>query len=469
MIKRKKLWIKAVSAGLCLVLLLHTGISALAVNSSVSNLENEISEEERKEEEARAEARYYQGLYDELQKDLDQANEELDALLDEITETEERLVEAQAEVERCAQKQEENEALLKQQKETMSKRIRYMYEQQNGSIWELLTGAKSLAEVFNSADYIRSLSEYDGKMMEAYKETLAESVRLKEESEENAAAVSALLEELSGKQADMADKVQALVDKMTAFQEKIDESEAAARTYADAAAQKKKELEEIKLAIRLAEEEAARKREEEARKAAEAEAARKAAEAAAAAEDARKKAEEDAARARQQAAASANSGSSGSNSGSNSGSQPSNLRWALNDKRGVGSTNIDPNAMNPTGHTNLELLASILECECGSQPYDAQVAVANVIFNRILDPRWQTTLYDVIMGRGQFTPVDNGTLAISLAKGARATCVNIARDCFNGARSLDRRWMYFCDFNDWRNNPRKYTEYMIMGAHIFYY
>ncbi|MBQ6196299.1 MAG: cell wall hydrolase [Lachnospiraceae bacterium] len=465
MIKRKKFWIKAVSAGLCLVLLLHTGISARAVDRSVSELEDEISEEERKEEEARAEARYYQGLYDELQKDLDQANEELDALLDEITETEERLAEAQAEVERCAQKQEENEALLKQQKETMSKRIRYMYEQQNGSIWELLTGAKSLAEVFNSADYIRSLSEYDGKMMEAYKETLAESVRLKEESEANEAAVAALLDELTLKQADMADKVQALVDKMTAFQEKIDESEAAAQTYADAVAQKKKDLEELKLAIRLAEEEAARKRAEDARKAAEAEDARKAAEAAAAAEDARKKAEEDAARAKQQAAASANSGSSGSNSGS----QPSNLRWALNDKRGVGSTNIDPNAMNPTGHTNLELLASILECECGSQPYDAQVAVANVIFNRILDPRWQTTLYDVIMGKGQFTPVDNGTLAISLAKGARATCVNIARDCFNGARSLDRRWMYFCDFNDWRNNPRKYTEYKIMGAHIFYY
>ena len=73
------------------------------------------------------------------------------------------------------------------------------------------------------------------------------------------------------------------------------------------------------------------------------------------------------------------------------------------------------------------------------------------------------------MGRGQFTPVDNGYLAIVLAKGARQNCVNIARDCFNGARVLDTKWMYFCDFNDWRNHPRNYTEYTILGAHIFYY
>ena len=164
------------------------------------------------------------------------------------------------------------------------------------------------------------------------------------------------------------------------------------------------------------------------------------------------------------AAAAASSGNTGSTA-----NQPSDLRWALNDARGVGSINIDPNAVNPTGHTNLELLAALLECECGSQPYDAQVAVANVVFNRIQSPTWQTTLYDVIMGRGQFTPVDNGTLAISLAKGARQNCVNIARDCFNGARALDTRWMYFCDFNDWRRNPRRYTEYQVLGAHIFYY
>ena len=464
-----------------LALLMILGTCTYTSAGSVSGLENDISEQEKKEQEARAEAAYYQGLYDELQKDLQAAQEEIDTLLDEMLETDRRLTEAEAEVEYCTQLIEENTATLAEQKAAMAKRIQYMYEQQGSSFWEVLTGARSLAEVMNSADYISSLSEYDSKMMEAYKAALAESERRKEESVAKKDEITACRDELIEKQTAMAEKTQDIVDKMNDFQEKIKASTAAAETYAAQAAQKKYELEQLKLAIRRAAEEAARKKaEEEARKKAEAEAearkkaqeeaAAKAAAAAAAAEAALKKAEEEAAAAAAAAAAANNQGNSSSNSsGSSSSGLPSDLRWKLNDKRGVGSVNIDPNAVNPTGKTNLELLAALLECECGSQPYNAQVAVANIVFNRILSPRWQTTLYDVIMGRGQFTPVDNGYLAIVLAKGARQTCVNIARDCFNGARVLDTKWMYFCDFNDWRSRPRNYTEYQVLGAHIFYY
>ena len=461
------------SAAICLVImLLCPGISVHA--KTVSGLEDEISEEERREQEAKAEQAYYQGLYDELQEELEQAQEEIEELFDEMLETNRRLTEAEAEVERCTQLIEDNTAVLAEQKEAMAKRIQYMYEQQSASFWEVLTGARSLAEVMNSADYIASITEYDNKMMEAYKEALAESERLKEESVAKKEEIIVFRDELLDKQTEMAEKTQTIIDKMNSFQEKISASEAAAKTYAAQAAQKKYELEVLKLEIRRAAEEEARKKAEEERKRKEEEARRKAEEERKRqeeearrkeeeerkkAEAARKKAEEDAAAAAAAAAAASY----------NAGSQPSDLRWKLNDKRGVGSTDIDPNAMNYTGHTNLELLASLLECECGGQPYNAQVAVGNVVFNRILSPRWQTTLYDVIMGRGQFTPVDNGTLAISLAKGARQNCVNIAKACFNGARVLDTKWMFFCDFNDWRNNPRSYTEYKILGAHIFYY
>ena len=470
---------RLLAAGFCLLMILCAALPAGA--GSVSDLEGDISEEEKKEQEARAEAAYYRGLYDELQAELDEANAEIEALFDEMLEVSRQISEAEAEIERYTAQQEENEGTLAEQKETMAKRIQYLYEQQGSSFWEVLTGARSLAEVMNSADYIRSMSEYDSRMMESYKATLAETERLKEESIAKKDEILALRDDLLVKQSDMAEKTQDIVDRMNDFQAKINASEKAAETYAAEAAQKKYELEQLKLAIRKAEEEAARKREEEARRRAEearrqaeaeaeaqriaeAEAKRIAeAEAAArAAEEARKRAEEEAAAAA--AAAAENAGNSGS-----AADQAADLRWMLNDTRGVGSIDIDPNAVNYTGHTNLELLASLLECECGSQPYEAQVAVGNVVFNRILSPRWQTTLYDVIMGKGQFTPVDNGTLAISLAKGARQTCVNIARDCFNGARSLDTRWMYFCDFNDWRQNPRSYTEYQILGAHIFYY
>ncbi len=500
----KKYLLRSIAVLLCFVLLLQqAGLPVKA--KTVPGLEDEISEEERKEAEARAEAARYQALYDDLQQELEKANAALDALLDEIAEVDRNLADAQEAVELYTLQQADNEALLEEQKDAMSKRIQYMYEQQSGSFWEVLTGAKSLAEVLNSADYIRSLSEYDNKMMEEYKATLAESKRLKEESLKTEAQILALQEDLAAKQAEMDEQVQGIVDKMSEFQQLVSDSEAAAEKYAAEAAQKKSELEALKLAIRRAEEEAARKRAEEARRKAEEEAARKRAEeeearkraeaaaaAAAAAEEARRKAEEEeeaARRAAEEARRKEEEGKKEEETGGDNqtpggdtpdpgtsetpdpgtSETPANLRWALNDSRGSGSVSIDPYAVNPTGHTNLELLASILECECGGQSYEAQVAVANVIFNRILDPRFQTTLYDVIMGVGQFTPVDNGMLRVSLLKGARQVCVDIAKDCFNGARSIDTRWLYFCSPASWNNTPKKHTEYMMLGGHVFYY
>ena len=467
--RMKKHLLKSLAALLCFALLLQqAGLPVKA--KTVPGLEDEISEEERKEAEARAEAAHYQSLYDDLQKDLEKANAALDALLDEIAEVDRNLADAQEAVELYTRQQADNEVLLEEQKGAMSKRIQYMYEQQSGSFWEVLTGAKSLAEVLNSADYIRSLSEYDNKMMEEYKATLAESKRLKEESLKTEEQILALQEDLAAKQAEMDEQVQGIVDKMSEFQQLVSDSEAAAEKYAAEAAQKKSELEALKLAIRKAEEEAARKRAEEARRKAEEEARRKAEEeeeaARRAAEEARRKEEE----AKKEEETGGNNETPGGDTPDPGTSEtPANLRWALNDSRGSGSVSIDPYAVNPTGHTNLELLASILECECGGQSYEAQVAVANVIFNRILDPRFQKTLYDVIMGVGQFTPVDNGMLRVSLLKGARQVCVDIAKDCFNGARSIDTRWLYFCSPASWNNTPKKHTEYMVLGGHVFYY
>lgn len=471
--------IRMIAGMLCLVLLLQAGLPAQA--DSLPGLEIEISEEEKKEAEARAEAKRYQELYDGLDEELDEANAELDELLDEIAEAGRQLSDAQDAVALYTKQQADNETLLTEQRTMMAKRIQYMYEQKQSSFWEVLTGARSLAEVMNSADYIRSLSEYDNEMMEEYKATLAESERLKEESLKTEEEVLSLQAELTDKRAEMDEKVQAIVDKMSDFQALMSESEAAAEKYAASAAQKKSELEALKLAIRQAEEEAARKRAEEAaRKQAEEERAQ-AEEAAAAAEEARRKAEEEAEAARRAAEEEARRKEEesspgteeekpgGEDPGTDVQDTPWDLRWALNDSRGSGSIDIDPDAVNPTGHTNLELLASILECECGSQPYEAQVAVANVIFNRIQDPHFQTTLYDVIMGVGQFTPVDNGMLRISLVKGARETCTDIARDCFNGARAIGTRWLYFCSIASWNNNPKNHTESVVLGAHVFYY
>jgi len=55
-------------------------------------------------------------------------------------------------------------------------------------------------------------------------------------------------------------------------------------------------------------------------------------------------------------------------------------------------------------------LAKITMVEAGYEPYEGQLAVANVILNRVHDPRFPDTIYDVIHAPGQFPPASNGKL-----------------------------------------------------------
>lgn len=54
-----------------------------------------------------------------------------------------------------------------------------------------------------------------------------------------------------------------------------------------------------------------------------------------------------------------------------------------------------------------QLLRSILalEADYGTEGHDGQKAVVEVIFNRVLSPRWPDTVADVIYQRGQFATV----------------------------------------------------------------
>lgn len=64
----------------------------------------------------------------------------------------------------------------------------------------------------------------------------------------------------------------------------------------------------------------------------------------------------------------------------------------------------------PFTDEELELLAKITMVEAGYESYEGQLAVANVILNRVKDPRFPDTIHDVIYAPKQFPPAHNGLL-----------------------------------------------------------
>ena len=49
----------------------------------------------------------------------------------------------------------------------MKLRNKYMYENGNASLLEILFSAKSMGDLLNKAEYVQSISEYDRNMLES--------------------------------------------------------------------------------------------------------------------------------------------------------------------------------------------------------------------------------------------------------------------------------------------------------------
>lgn len=111
---------------------------------------------------------------------------------------------------------------------------------------------------------------------------------------------------------------------------------------------------------------------------------------------------------------------------------------------------------------DLVLFAAILQCEAGSSNYDALLAVATVIMNRVESPKYPNSLYGVIYQRGQFSPTWNGSLSRVLAKGPASLCYQAAQDALNGNRLSSVQNCFF--FNaSWTGKPG-----IIVGGNVFW-
>lgn len=81
-----------------------------------------------------------------------------------------------------------------------------------------------------------------------------------------------------------------------------------------------------------------------------------------------------------------------------------------------------------------KLLAALIFCEAGNQPYDGKVAVGAVVMNRVESGRFPNTIKGVIYQRGQFTPAMTGKLNRVINSGRiPSSCYEAARDALNGA------------------------------------
>lgn len=107
------------------------------------------------------------------------------------------------------------------------------------------------------------------------------------------------------------------------------------------------------------------------------------------------------------------------------------------------------------------LLANLIYCEAGGEPYEGQVAVGAVVINRVLSSRYPNTVVGVIYQNKQFSPVASGRLALALANNkATASCYKAADEAMSGMTNVGQ-CVYF-------RTPIPGLTGISIGGHIFY-
>lgn len=323
-----------------------------------------------------------------LQSQLAGINQDLLKISDEISDTQMRVTIVNSEILRSEDELAISQQNEDQQYENMKSRIKYMYENGNSNMLELLFSAESMSDFLNKADFIQNISQYDRDMLSELQNIHADIENQKMALQNQQDSLNNLENELQQQQA--------------ALQQKADE------TSTDLA-QFQAQLQQI--------------REQEAAKAA--------------AEAAAKAQQEAAAKAQQQAQASANASSSGNTTSSNTTNNSGSANSGNNTSGGT--TN---NSGSSANKSDLDLLAAIIQCEA-YQNYDSLLAVATVIMNRVYDSRFPNSISGVVYAAGQFEPAFSGRLEYVLNAGPTSLSYQVAQDAINGARLAEVADCYY--------------------------
>lgn len=114
---------------------------------------------------------------------------------------------------------------------------------------------------------------------------------------------------------------------------------------------------------------------------------------------------------------------------------------------------------------DITLIAAVVALEAGNECYEGQLAVANVVINRLNSGYWGNTIEGVVYAQNQFEVVNTSAFAAYIANGASGLSLQAALEAAGGTNNIGDymsfRPTYFL-------NSMSFDNYTIIGNHIFF-
>lgn len=108
-------------------------------------------------------------------------------------------------------------------------------------------------------------------------------------------------------------------------------------------------------------------------------------------------------------------------------------------------------------------LSRIIYAESGNQLLEGRIAVGNVVMNRVADPLFPNTIYDVLFQKNQFSPASSGSINRTPNEGS----VIAAKLVMDGAQVVPTA-LFFSQAGVSCYASRNRTYVTTIGAHAFY-
>ena len=402
----------------CLLLALSfvMRVHADTTSEKIDDVKSQVQESQEKLQDTQQEIQNLENSKEQLQGTLGNLNNELGQLSNELSNLEKQLQNKKYEIEATQKELDKAKQQEQEQYESMKMRIKYMYEMKDDSFMELFMEGGNFADLLNKAEYIAKITKYDRDMLVQYQETKdaisQKNVALDQERKE--------MEQLKAKVGEKQQRVSLLVNQTASQiaqqQGDLDKAEQKALEYEKELQAQQDTLESLK------EQEAMERAVREAE-----------------------------ARAKKEAAAKAKAEAEGREY------VPETPRVQGRFNIIVGNAGYEQAAQS----SELDLLAAIIYCEAGGEPYEGKIAVGSVVMNRIRSVAFPNTMLEVLYQKSQFTPVTSGRFAIILARGgASAESVQAAKEVLAGANNVPDCLFFRTVI------PQKQGR--IIGNHVFY-
>ena len=245
---------------LALLIFVCIGGAAGVRADQISDLEDEISENEEKYDKIQEKLEELEKSKDNLEDyivSLNEATSEIEAVLDEL---DSQIQAKNNEIEEANEKIASIESTIDAQYEAMKLRIKYMYESNDASYFDVIMSSNNIGQIFERMEYVSAVAEYDKMQMEEYKQSLLEAQNMKLELEAQKNELAQLIAEEEAQKENLEATMAEASKNFAKHQEQIEEALAKAEEIEAEIEASKNTVEQLKA------EEERRKQEEERRK-----------------------------------------------------------------------------------------------------------------------------------------------------------------------------------------------------------